>query len=30
MAEQVVKKTRATQSGDLPLEELIKLSLKSL
>lgn len=30
MAEQAVKKTRATQSGDLPLEELIKLSLKSL
>jgi Holliday junction DNA helicase RuvA len=30
MAEQAVKKTRGTQSGELPLEELIKLSLKSL
>lgn len=30
MAEQAVKKTRTTQSGELPLEELIKLSLKSL
>jgi Holliday junction DNA helicase RuvA len=30
MAEQAVKKTRTAQSGELPLEELIKLSLKSL
>ena len=30
MAEQAVKKTRATKNEELPLEELIKLSLKSL
>jgi len=30
MAEQAVKKTRAAKNEELPLEELIKLSLKSL
>ena len=30
MAEQTVKKTRAAKNEELPLEELIKLSLKSL
>ena len=30
MAEQAVKKTRATHTGEVALEELVKLSLKSL
>jgi Holliday junction DNA helicase RuvA len=30
MAEQAVKKTRSTHTGEVALEELVKLSLKSL